>query len=181
MSTPQPTRTEESDMIQLRPTVPEDLPDLLGWVGSEAEMVLWSGLNFSWPLDIDQLDAYLTESHAGKRLVWTASDPINAAPVGHVSIALQDNGRTGRLGRVLVAPNARHVGHGRAVTQAAVTASFNEGRIDAMTLGVYRHNTTARHLYEQLGFKTTAVLKNAVTVNGEPWDNIEMRLPRHRD
>jgi hypothetical protein len=56
MSTPQPP-TEESDMIQLRPTVAEDLPDLLGWVDSEAEMVLWSGLTFSWPLDLEQLDA----------------------------------------------------------------------------------------------------------------------------
>ena len=99
--------------------------------------------------------------------------------MGHVSLAFQNNGKTGRLGRVLVAPNARHLGHGRAVTQAAVTAGFNESRIDAMTLGVYRHNTIARHLYEQLGFKTTAILENSVTVNGEPWDNIEMRIQRH--
>jgi RimJ/RimL family protein N-acetyltransferase len=56
-------------MIQLRPTVTEDLPDLLGWVSSEAEMVLWSGPRFSWPLDVEQLDAYLAESRAGTRLV----------------------------------------------------------------------------------------------------------------
>jgi ribosomal protein S18 acetylase RimI-like enzyme len=171
---------EESDMIQLRPTVAEDLPGLLGWVGTEAEMVLWSGPKFSWPLDVEQLVAYLAESRAGTRLVWTASDSVSAAPMGHVSLAFQNNGKTGRLGRVLVAPNARHVGHGRAVTLAAVTAGFNESRIDAMMLGVYRHNTIARHLYEQLGFKTTAILENWVTVNGEPWENIEMRRPRHR-
>ena len=106
-------------------------------------MVLWSGPRFSWPLDVEQLDAYLAESRAGTRLVWTASDSVSAAPLGHVSLAFQNNGKTGRLGRVLVAPNARHVGHGRAVTQAAVTAGFNESRIDAMTLGVYRHNTIA--------------------------------------
>jgi RimJ/RimL family protein N-acetyltransferase len=172
---------EKPDMIQLHPTVPEDLPDLLGWVGSEAQMVLWSGPNFSWPLDLEKLDAYLAESHAGTRLAWTAPDPDSATPVGHVSLTLQDHGRTGRLGRVLVAPNARHVGHRRAVTQAAVTAGFAEGRIDAMTLGVYRRNTTARHLYEQLSFKTTAIVENAATVNGKPWDHIEMRLPGHRD
>jgi len=167
-------------MIELRPSVSQDLPDLLGWVSSEAEMVLWSGPKFSWPLDVEQLDAYLAESRAGTRLVWTASDSFSKTPVGHVSLAFQDNGKTGRLGRVLVAPKARHAGHGRAVTQAAVTAGFNESGIDAMTLGVYRHNTIARHLYEQLGFKTTAIVENSVTVNGEPWDNIEMRLPRHR-
>ena len=167
-------------MIELRPSVSQDLPDLLGWVSSEAEMVLWSGPKFSWPLHVEQLDVYLAESRAGTRLVWTASDSFSKTPVGHVSLAFQDNGKTGRLGRVLVAPKARHAGHGRAVTQAAVTAGFNESGIDAMTLGVYRHNTIARHLYEQLGFKTTAIVENSVTVNGEPWDNIEMRLPRHR-
>jgi len=166
-------------MIQLRPTVGEDLPDLLRWVGSEAQMVLWSGPKFSWPLDVEQLEAYLTESRAGTRLIWTASDSRSAAPVGHVSLAFQDNGTTGRLGRVLVAANARHLGHGRAITQAAVTAGFDQSSIEALTLGVYRHNTIACHLYEQLGFKTTAIMKSSVTVDGEPWDNIEMRLPRH--
>ena len=166
-------------MIQLRPTVARDLPDLLGWVGSEAEMVLWSGPTFSWPLDLEQLDAYLAESPASSRLVWTAFDQVKPAPVGHVGLALQDNGNTGRLGRVLVAPNARHLGYGLAVTEAAVTAGFNETTIEVMTLGVYRHNTIARRLYEQLGFKTTLIVENSVTIDGEPWDNIEMRLPRH--
>jgi RimJ/RimL family protein N-acetyltransferase len=171
-------RAEESDLIQLRPTVAEDLPELLGWIGSEAEMVLWSGPSFSWPLDREQLGAYLAEGHARKRLLWTASDSVSAARVGHVSLALQDNGNTGRLGRILIAPTARHLGHGRVVTQAAVTAGFHQTRIDVMTLGVYRHNTIARHLYEQLGFKTTTTVENSATVNGKPWDNIEMRLPR---
>jgi RimJ/RimL family protein N-acetyltransferase len=178
MSTPQPP-TEESDMIQLLPTVAEDLRDLLGWVGSEAEMVLWSGLTFSWPLDLEQLDASLARRQAS-RLIWTAFDHVAPTPVGHVSLALQDNGNTGRLGRVLVAPNTRHLGHGFAVTQAAVTAGFNETTIEVMTLGVYRHNTIARRLYEQLGFKTTMIVENSITVDGEPWDTIEMRLPRQR-
>ena len=166
-------------MIQLRPTVAGDLPDLLGWVGSEAEMVLWSGPTFSWPLDLEQLGSYLAEGPASSRLVWTAFDYVEPAPVGHVGLALQDNGNTGRLGRVLVAPNARHLGYGRAITQAAVTAGFNETTIEVMTLGVYRHNTIARRLYEQIGFKTTLIVENSVTIDGEPWDNIEMRLPRH--
>lgn len=79
-------------MIQLRPTVAGDLPDLLGCVGSEAEMVLWSGPTFSWPLDLEQLSSYLAESPAASRLVWTAFDHVGSAPVGHVGLALQDNG-----------------------------------------------------------------------------------------
>jgi len=172
-------RTEKSDMIQLRSTVARDLPDLLGWVGSEAGMILWSGPTFSWPLDLEQLDTYLAESPAASRLVWTAFDHVEPAPVGHFGLALQGNGDTGRLGRVLVAPNARHLGYGRAVTQAALTAGFNETTTEVMKLGVYRHNSIGRRLYEQLGFKTALIVENSVTIDGEPWDNIEMRLPRH--
>ena len=166
-------------MIQLRPTVAGDLPDLLGWVGSEAEMVLWSGPTFSWPLDLEHWAPTWRKAPPQAGLVWTAFDHVEPAPVGHVGLALQDNGNTGRLGRVLVAPNARHLGYGRAITQAAVTAGFNETTIEVMTLGVYRHNTIARRLYEQIGFKTTLIVENSVTIDGEPWDNIEMRLPRH--
>jgi len=142
-------------------------------------MVLWSGPTFSWPLDLHQLDDYLAESAATGRLVWTAFDYDEPAPIGHVGIALQDNGNTGRLGRVLIAPNARRLGYGRAVTQAAIAAGFNETTIEVMTLGVYRQNTIARSLYEQLGFKTTLIVENSVTIDGDAWDNIEMQLPRH--
>jgi RimJ/RimL family protein N-acetyltransferase len=166
-------------MIQLRPTVAGDLPDLLGWVSSEAEMVLWSGPTFSWPLDLEQLDASL-KCRESSRMIWTAFDHVAPTPVGHASLALQDNGHTGRLGRVFVAPNARHLGHGRAVTRAAVTAGFNETSIEVVTLGVCRHNNIARRLYEQLGFKTTTIVENSIAVDGEPWDTVEMRLQRHR-
>lgn len=60
-----------------------------------------------------------------------------------------------------------------------MTAGFNDTTIEVMTLGVYRHNTIARRLYEQLGFRTSVIVENSVTIDGEPWDNIEMRLPRH--
>ena len=62
-----------------------------------------------------------------------------------------------------------------------MTAGFNETSIEAITLGVYRHNTIARDLYEQLGFTTTATVENSITINGKPWGNLEMRLPRHRN
>jgi hypothetical protein len=75
--------------------------------------------------------------------------------VGHASLALKAEGAVGRLGRVLVDPARPGEGQGRALVTSAVTAGFEQTRIDSMTLGVYRHNTAAHRLYESIGFLAT--------------------------
>jgi len=47
-----------------------------------------------------------------------------------------------------------------------------------MTLGVYRQNTTARRLYESIGFTFTQTKVAATTVGNRSWDSMEMQLPR---
>ena len=69
--------------MRLRETVPADLDILLGWVPSEADMVLWSGRTFTWPLDRGQLESYL---HNDQRRYWTGLDPESGHPVGHASL-----------------------------------------------------------------------------------------------
>jgi RimJ/RimL family protein N-acetyltransferase len=165
-------------VIELRPTVVEDLQLLLRWISSEEEMRLWSGPGFLWPLSTGQLHAYFEQSRSGLRLLWSAVTTQDGALVGHTSLAIQAQGATGRLGRVLVDPGRRGQGLGRALVTAAVAAGFAQTRIDTMTLGVYRHNTPAHRLYESIGFSSTQTTIAATTVADQSWDSIEMQLPR---
>jgi RimJ/RimL family protein N-acetyltransferase len=165
-------------VIELRPSVVEDLPHLLKWVSSEEEMRVWSGPGFLWPLSTNQLRAYFEESRSGQRLLWSADAIKDGALVGHASLALKAEGAVGRLGRVLVDPARRGEGLGRALVTSAVTAGFAQTRIDTLTLGVYRHNTAAHQLYESIGFLATQTPIAATTIGDRSWDSIEMQLPR---
>ncbi|MBT2481079.1 GNAT family N-acetyltransferase [Streptomyces sp. ISL-94] len=156
-------------MISLRLFHPaHDGPLLRTWVTSHAELMTWAGRSFSWPLDDAQLTAYAAEPG---RHTWTA---ITAAgdPVGHVSLAGT------RLGRVLIAPEARGRGLGETLVSLTVSHAFGELKLPELSLGVWAHNTAAIRIYEKLGFRTEQVLKDVEEADGMPWTAHQMRLAR---
>lgn len=163
--------------LTLRRTTPADLPALFGWIGSEAELVQWSGPAFTWPLSLAQLRASLDDAADEGRLVWTAE--TGGAPIGHAAVVRTDEARVGRLGRVLVAPDRRGQGHGAALVVAAVSEGFAATGVDVMTLGVYEHNSVARRIYEALGFVPTGSSK-LVAVGDETWCSVELACHRER-
>jgi hypothetical protein len=62
----------------LRETIPADLHVFLSWVPSEADMVLWSGPAFTWPLDRGQLESCLRNDQRRYR-----TGPESGRRVGH--------------------------------------------------------------------------------------------------
>ncbi|WP_425559536.1 GNAT family N-acetyltransferase [Kocuria gwangalliensis] len=75
-------------------------------------------------------------------------------------------------------PAARGRGLGRELIRTAARAGFEATDLPVMTLGVYAHNTSARYVYESLGFRETGRVRSA-EVDGRPWHALEMELPRH--
>ncbi|MFG2294182.1 GNAT family N-acetyltransferase [Streptomyces sp. NPDC048603] len=141
------------------------------WVTTPAELITWAGPAFSWPLDDAQLAAYAAEPG---RHTWTAEH--DGRPVGHVSLRRHDDGSGARLGRVLIAPEARGLGLGRVLLTGALGRAFGELGLPAVDLGVYTHNTAAVRLYESLGFRTERVLPDVQQVGEERWSAFQMRL-----
>ena len=160
--------------MRLRETRPADLGVFLSWMSSEADMVLWSGRTFRWPLDRGQLEGYLQND---RRRYWTGVDADSGEPVGHASLLVDDEARTMRLGCVLLDPAARGRGLGRELIGAAVRTGFEVTDLPAMKLGVYAHNVPARRVYESLGFRETGRVRST-EVAGRPWHALEMERPR---
>ncbi|RSS82001.1 GNAT family N-acetyltransferase [Streptomyces sp. WAC06614] len=165
-----------TDALALRPFRPaDDGPLLRRWVADRAELVRWAGPAFRWPLDDAQLLAYAAEPG---RHVWTAVAGPTGAPLGHVSLLRRADGSGARLGRVLIAPEARGRGLGEQLLTQVLDRAFGELDLPAVDLGVYTHNTAAVRLYERLGFRTEAVLPDVEEVDGVLWSALQMRLPR---
>ncbi len=166
------SRPHASLALALRPFRPDaDAPLLHRWITSRAELVSWAGPAFTWPLDDTQLTAYAAEPG---RHTWTAAPPdapdAPAHPLGHVSV------RGTRLGRVLIAPEARGRGLGEALLTLAIDRAFGELALPSLDLGVYTHNTRAIRLYEKLGFRRGQVLEDVEEVDGVRWSALQMRL-----
>jgi RimJ/RimL family protein N-acetyltransferase len=154
-----------------------DAPALLSWVDGPAALVMWSGpTGFTWPLDRAQLARYAAK--AGPELrIWTFTDEEDrAAPVAHASLTVDPQGRTARLGRVVVDPAQRGRGIGAALVRAAQRAAFDDLGVHRLGLGVFAHNATAIALYERLGFVREGVSREVVEVDGAWWSSIEMSM-----
>lgn len=140
-------------------------------------LLTWAGPAFSWPLDEDQLAAYAAEA-SGRRRIWTAVHTGSDEAVGHASLRLDPGHRSGRLGRVLVAPGARGRGVATAMLVRVLTSAFDTVELDRVELGVFTHNTAAIRLYERLGFVCDHVLRDVEHVDGRPWSAMQMSLTR---
>ncbi|ROO85480.1 RimJ/RimL family protein N-acetyltransferase [Actinocorallia herbida] len=160
--------------MEIRAFEAGDVPGLLRWIDGFEALVLWTGPNrFRWPLDRAQLARYAAEAGTDL-LIWSFVD--HGAVVGHASLAVDRAAGTARLGRVLVAPEARGRGLGEAVVRAAQRAAFADPGTRRLTLGVYARNTGAVRLYERLGFVREEGAGTQVLVNGVPWSSFEMAV-----
>ena len=162
--------------IRLRHTEDRDLAMVLAWIPTQTDLMLWSGAQFHWPLDLTQLRADLDRCSAGRRILWTALND-GGLPVGCASAVVSDDGLTGRFGRMLVNPLKRGSGYGRRIVILSVSAAFAETSVRSLTVGVFEHNRGSRELYESLGFRPTGVLFDSV-VDGRAWRRAELTCAR---
>ncbi|SHM84057.1 GNAT family N-acetyltransferase [Actinacidiphila paucisporea] len=165
-------------MVELRDFTLADGRLLAAWVEGPVELWAWSGQSFSWPLDEQQLAEYAAESATPLRRSWTAWDPAGGQAVGHASVRVDAAEASGRLGRVLVAPEARGKGVGAAMSARVLGHAFGELGLERVELGVWDDNSRAIRLYEGLGFVCDHVLRDVVRFAGKSWSAMQMSLTR---
>jgi len=155
--------------IRLRPFEPQDYPRLLAAMDSLPVLVQWSGPFFRFPLDEAQLEVYRASGNGdtAPRRIYTACN-AGGQPVGHIELNDID-GHSARLCRVLVDPQSRGRGFGRAMVRRALRIAFDEMRLQRVDLGVYDFNTAAIRCYELEGFIKEGHLRQARRVGDETW------------
>ncbi|MEU8976246.1 GNAT family protein [Streptomyces monashensis] len=165
-------------VVELREFTVADGSFLMSWIGGPAELMAWAGPTFTWPLDGPQIAAYAAECATPRRWGWMGFDPRTRRTVGHASVRIAADGSTGRLGRVLVALEARGRGVGGGMVREVLGAAFGPLGLQRVELGVFSHNTSALRLYERLGFQAERVLADVERVEGQSWSAVQMFLSR---
>ncbi|MFI2204602.1 GNAT family N-acetyltransferase [Streptomyces sp. NPDC020192] len=165
-------------MVELRDFTLADGRLLAAWIDGPVELMTWAGPTFDWPLNDRQLAEYAAESATPRRHTWMAWDPGSGEAVGHASVRVDAALASGRLGRVLVAPQARGRGYGAAMLERVLASAFGELDLERIDLGVFTHNTNAVRLYERLGFVCDRVLPDVEQVAGKSWSAMQMSLQR---
>jgi ribosomal protein S18 acetylase RimI-like enzyme len=129
-----------------RNAMPSDLDVVTSWIGSQRECALWAGPTVPFPLDPLALPAQIDMAGA---INVALDDEQGLAAFGQ---ALPRAPGRAHLARVIVRPDARRHGLGRALVEALLSRA-GEARLSRATLNVYSDNAAATTLYSDLGFE----------------------------
>jgi len=129
-----------------REATPADLLTAAAWATTASECARWAGPDVSFPAEPDAL-VRQTEFHAGRNVALEDDDGL----VAFGQVLPRAVGRV-HLARVVVRPDARGRGVGRALVEALL-ARARESGASLVTLNVYRDNEAALALYADVGFR----------------------------
>lgn len=170
--------------IRLEYFLEKDFEQLLEWSGDAKFLQQWSGVEWEYPLDCDDLKAYLEGANHpvfSKQLIYTIVDRTDQHKVGHVSLSRIDRkNRSARMSRLLIGDaNARGKGYGRQIIQELLRIGFDTLGLHRITLGVYDYNVSAIQLYESCGFSKEGFMRDSSLLEGQYYSVYEMSVLEH--
>lgn len=162
----------DNENLKLSQLIEEDLNTLLGWAEDEKTMLQWCGPVFDFPLTIDQLKEYFSESQtpAPKRILFKAVDE-NGIMKGMCELGSIDR-RNGiaSLCRIFVDKKYRGRGIAELMIRKLINIAFSELNVYRIELNVYTYNTPAFKCYEKLGFVREGMKRKVTKYYNEYWD-----------
>lgn len=159
--------------MHLRKYQASDFALLAQWVTSPALLFQFAGIDFTYPLTLEQLDHY--QSTYPDRLFYIACLPNNE-PLAFGEISPQDN-NVPRLGRLLVGDTTkRGKGLGAIFVQLLVNECVKLYNCSFIELYVLTSNAQAIRCYEKIGFRYVPNASSQLVVKAVTFIIDKMRL-----
>lgn len=170
-------------MIELQYFERSDFGQLMEWITSPEFLLQWGGPGFSYPLNQQQLEQYLSGANTpdANTLVFRVFDTDSGKVVGHISLGQIDiKNQSARVGKVLVGePSMRGKGIGQNMMRAVLEIAFGNLKLHRVSLGVFDFNESAIATYEKIGFTLEGTLRDARKIDDEYWNLCEMSVLAH--
>ena len=160
-----------------------DVPDMLNWFHTQANLTQWGGPKRRFPLDEAQMATLLAET-AGtqpERRIWAGKR--QGSLVAMASAVLDWDQGNALLTMVAVTPGARGQGLAAPFIRQVMQAVFQEPAFERLELNVYTFNTAAIRTYDALGFVREGIRRSMARVGDERWDaaHYSMLRTEYRD
>lgn len=151
-------------MIRLEYFDKQDFDLLIGWIDSPETLMLWAGIDFSYPLDREQLTQYIkgaNEANSNVYIYKVILDETNET-IGHISLNNIDfKNRSAGIGKVLIGDTRlRGKGIGKKIVNEVLNIAFDNLSLHRVGLGVFAINEPAIKSYEKIGFVKEGLLRD---------------------
>lgn len=148
-------------------------PTILSWIGTERELKLWSGNTFQQTLNRQTFLSHLNRENLHP---FSGLSP-DGELVAYGELVGKQGGE-GILCRVIVEPDLRRQGYGKAFCTELLRIAFKKFRYRHLTLNAFHFNAPAIRCYKSLGFRQVAFRPKARRFQNESWDLVILRKDR---
>lgn len=164
-------------MISLQKFTKEHFQELISWIKSEEELMLFAGPKLTFPLTEIQLNEIL--ENEAMTMFRVVSSETNTG-IGHCQICLKED--TFLLCRVLVANETdRNKGYGKHIIQQMVDYGFSNFDRQIAELNVFDFNQQAIECYKQVGFTKNKDKSWKATVKDNIWTSVNMIISKEEN
>ncbi len=162
----------------MRPFRSTDIPALLTWFQTPAELAQWGGTRRRFPLDEAQVASCLAETAGVRpaRRMWALDR--HGALAATASVLMDWDQGTALLSMVGVAPQVRGQGIAAPFVGQVAASVFQDPGFERLELNVYAFNAAAIRVYEAVGFVREGVRRSLAKVGGERWDAVHYAMLR---
>jgi len=172
----------KNELIKLQSFDETDFNQLIAAIPDARFLLQWTGQKYIYPLDVSQLRNTLKKT-TGEQPTYKVLKAVRSdtsETVGHIQLMdINYSVASGVLGRVLIFPDHRGKGFGKAMVGLAVKDAFESLGLNEITLNVFDFNETAIATYKSIGFIDYQLKKGALMFQNETWNIIKMKLSRH--
>lgn len=165
--------------MELLPCKQKYLREVLSWVKTEAELVLWAGPAFAWPLTQKRFREHLQASRQPKPSLYPFVLVDHEQAVGYCELSRHcRNSNQAVLSRVIISPTDRNRGLAQFMIGEVLRFGFVRLGLHRIGLGVFDFNDAAMHCYAKAGFKLEGTLRESAKVGDVYWNCHLMSLLR---
>ena len=159
-------------LFRIEPFQIKNAKKLVSWMESERFQAIWCANTFAWPLTVEAIQEMLDlcASDAPHRQLLQVVNP-SGEMVGFFGIRRIDSrGTAGHLSLVIVSPDCRGEGVGKAMVKAALDHGFLKQGFSRVQLKVFHVNPAAHKCYEACGMTPWGPKNAPFHFKGERWE-----------
>lgn len=168
-----------SERLRLRPYIAiKDFDTIKNWIIDERTHAMWCANLTSYPIEKNDFEKLLDEAmlrFGDSPFVVTSKE---GSLIGFFCYSLNLENNEGMLKFVMVNPDIRGKGYGKAMLQLAIKYAFEMTKASAVHLNVFPENVRAKKCYEAVGFIERKLDKDVFKFKDELWGRCNMVMTK---
>ena len=153
-----------------------DFDEIKNWISDERTHAMWCANRIKYPIEKENFEEVMLEAAIKSGDIPYVATTDDGKVVGFFCYSVNLSSNEGMFKFVMITPEQRGKGLGKAMLQLAIEYAFNITKAESVQLNVFSENTMAQKCYENVGFIIRKTDIDAFIFKDESWGRCNMAI-----